>query len=193
MARIKLKYVNAFANHDRKNPRVRYYFRRRGSKAISLPGVPGSEEFMAASAAALAGLPDVAIGASRTLPGTINALTVSYYGSDDWRKLAADTQKNRRRVIERFRAQHGDKRVSLLQREHISGMLAAIAGPSAKRGWLKAIRGLLRAAVPTMRRDDPTEGIAGIKMPKTKVTTHGPTRRSRGTARTGRSQRSSGS
>ena len=78
------------------------------------------------------------------------------------------TQKNRRRVIERFRVQHGDKRVALLHREHILGMLAAIERPSAKRHWLKAIRGLLRAAVPTMRRDDPTEGIAGIKMPKTK-------------------------
>ena len=47
-------------------------------------------------------------------------------------------------------------------------MLAAIEGRSTKRRWLKAIRGLLQAAVPTMRRDDPTEGIAGIKMPKTK-------------------------
>ena len=71
-----------------------------------------------------------------------------YYRSDDWQKLAADTKKNRRRVIERFRAKHGDKRVALLQREHILGMLAAIERPSAKRHWLKAIRGLLRAAVP---------------------------------------------
>ena len=30
MARIKLKYVNAFANQGRKDKRVRYYFRRRG-------------------------------------------------------------------------------------------------------------------------------------------------------------------
>ena len=36
---------------------------------------------MAAYAAALAGLPDAAIGASRTVPGTINALVVNYYGS----------------------------------------------------------------------------------------------------------------
>ena len=35
---------------------MRYYFRRRGTKAIPLPGLPGSEEFMAAYAAALAGL-----------------------------------------------------------------------------------------------------------------------------------------
>jgi integrase len=168
MARIKLKYINAFANCGRKDKRVRYYFRRRGGKAMPLPGLPGSEAFMAAYAAALAGLPQVEIGASQTLPGTINALVVNYYGSDDWQKLAVDTKKNRRRVIERFRAEHGNKRVALLRREHILGMLATIERPSAKRHWLKAIRGLLRAAVPTMRRDDPTEGIAGIKMPKTK-------------------------
>jgi len=48
MAVIRLKYVNSFANRDRKNCRMRHYFRRRGEKAISLPGVPGSEEFMAA-------------------------------------------------------------------------------------------------------------------------------------------------
>lgn len=58
MAHIKLKYVNAFVNRGRKDKRVRYYFRRRGSKAICLPGLPGSEEFMAAYAAALAGLPE---------------------------------------------------------------------------------------------------------------------------------------
>jgi integrase len=147
---------------------MRFYFRRRGGKAIPLPGLPGSEEFMAVYAAAFAGLPHVEVGVSRTLPGTINALVVNYYGSDDWQKLAVDTKKSRRRVIERFRAEHGNKRVALLRREHILGMLAAIERPSAKRHWLKAIRGLLRAAVPTMRRDDPTEGIAGIKMPKTK-------------------------
>src|SRR5262245_57269190 len=141
MAHIKLKYINAFANRGRKDKRVRYYFRRRGGKALPLPGLPGSEEFMAAYAAALADLSQVEIGARRTLPGTINALVVNYYGSDNWQKLAADTKKNRGRVIERFRAEHGNKCVALLQREHILGMLAA---------------------------DDPTEGIAGIKMPKTK-------------------------
>jgi hypothetical protein len=40
MALLKLKYVNSFANRDRKNGRVRDYFRRRGEKAIPLPGLP---------------------------------------------------------------------------------------------------------------------------------------------------------
>ena len=47
-------------------------------------------------------------------------------------------------------------------------MLAGIGKLSARRHWLKAIRGLLRSAVPSMRKDDPTEGIATIKLPKTK-------------------------
>lgn len=170
MARIKLKHINAFSNKGRKNGRVRYYFRRRGQKAaIPLPGLPGSDEFMAAYAAALATIPAALdIGADRTHPGTINALIVDYYRSAEWMNLSDDTRKTRRRIIERFRTQHGDKRVALLRREHVELMLAGIKKPSAKRHWLKAVRGLLRFAVPTMTRTDPTERIPAIKMPKSK-------------------------
>ena len=96
MAQIKLKYVNGFCNRDRKSQRVRYYFRRRGAQAVPLPGLPGSEEFMAAYHAALAALPDKSseIGASRTSPGTINALVVAYYKSASWKNLAPDTRKS---------------------------------------------------------------------------------------------------
>jgi integrase len=169
MAVIRLKYVNGFTNRDRRDGRVRYYFRRRGEKAISLPGVPGSEEFMAAYAMALAAqLEQIEIGAGRTLPGTINALIVDYYSSAEWNALSEDTRKTRRRIIERFRVKHGDKRVALLRREHIEKMLAQIFKLSSKRHWLKAIRGLLRFAVPTMLRVDPTDGIAAIKLRRTR-------------------------
>jgi integrase len=106
--------------------------------------------------------------ASRTNPGTVDALVVTYYKSGAWNGLASDTRKTRRHIIEKFRAQHGDKCVALLHRDHLLKMLAEIANASAKRHWLKAIRGLMQAAVPSMRKDDPTEGIAGIKLPKTK-------------------------
>src|SRR5262249_54453298 len=170
MARIKLKYVNAFPNRRRKNERVRYYFRRRGFKAIPLPGLPGSEAFMEAYQMALAAIPDTdrhEIGSRRTEPGTIDALVVSYYKSDEWLGLAEETRKTRRPIIEKFRTKHGSKRVRLLNREHVVKMLAEITRPTAKRSWLKAIRGLLKHAVPTMRKDDPTEGIS-IKLPRTK-------------------------
>jgi hypothetical protein len=89
MAKIKLKYVNGFSNRDRKSQQIRYYFRRRGTKAIPLSGIPGSEEFMAAYSMALATILDSAeIGASRTSPGTINALAVDYYRSQEWKDLA---------------------------------------------------------------------------------------------------------
>jgi integrase len=112
--------------------------------------------------------PQIEIGAKHTKPATIGALVVQYFQSSAWSELAADTQKMRRRIIERFRSQHGDKRVALLQRGHVEKMLAEIEKPSARRHWLKAIRGLLRSAIPVMRGDDPTEGIAGIKLLKTK-------------------------
>ncbi len=167
MTAIRLRYVNGFRD---RHGRVRYYFRRRGEKAIPLSGLPGSETFMAAYAMALAAVPDQPeiIGTSRTMPGTINALAVDYYRSTEWDDLSVDTRKTRRRIIERFRAKHGDKRVVLLRHEHIEKMLAEIAKRSAKRHWLKAIRGLLRFAVPTMLKIDPTEGIANVKLAKTK-------------------------
>jgi hypothetical protein len=167
MTRIRLDYVHEFVDRHGK---IRRYFRRRGQKRVRLPGIPGSEEFIAAYQTAMAAQPMATeIGASRTLPGTINALVVAYYVSDAWNnQLEEDTRKTRRRIIERFRVQHGDKRVALLQREHIERMLAAIEKPSAKRHWLKAIRGLLRSAIPSMRRDDPTENIATPKLPKSK-------------------------
>ena len=169
MAHFRLKYVNAFVNRNRKNQRLRCYFRRSGHKAIPLHGLPGSEEFMADYAAALSDSSEgTSIGADRILPGSIDALVALYYRSSEWQSLSADTQKTRRRYIERFRIEHGDKAVAALRRHHIEALLAAIANPFAKRHWLKAIRGLMRAAVPSMRKDDPTAGIANIKLRKTK-------------------------
>jgi integrase len=165
--RVKLPpYVHGYTD---RHGRPRFYFRRGGFKQVQLPGLPWSPEFMAAHAAAMGqSTPSVEIGASRTNPGTISALVVAYYRSQKWNGLAADTQKTRRRIIEKFRAQHGDKRVALLHSEHIIKMLAAIDKPSSKHHWLKAIRGLLQSAVPSMRKDDPTKAIESIKMPKSK-------------------------
>jgi integrase len=161
------KYVQAFIDRSGKS---RFYFRRPGFKSVPLPGLPWSPEFMATYEAAMGGetAPRVEMGACRTKPGTINALVVSYYKSDEWTRLTSDTQKSRRRIIERFRAQHGDKRVALLRQEHIIKILGAIERSSAKRNWLKAIRGLMQAAIPIMRKDDPTAGITSIKLPKSK-------------------------
>ena len=168
VARIKLKFVNGFTDRF---GRARYYFRWRGFAAIPLPGVPGTDDFMATYSTALAGIPDQPeVGSRTTLPGTIGALVVDYYNSDEWQHgLAEETRKTRHRIIERFRARHGDKQVALLAPEStLRKMLGEIATRSAKRHWFKAIRGLLRFAVPTMLCDGPTVGMTPIKLPKSK-------------------------
>jgi hypothetical protein len=75
-------YVNGFVDRHGK---ARYYFRRAGFKKVALPGVPWSPDFMAAYQTVLAGQP-IAIGEDRTLPGSMQALSISYYGSAQyWR------------------------------------------------------------------------------------------------------------
>ena len=48
MTRIRLQYVHEFVDRHGK---VRRYFRRPGSKSVSLPGLPGTVEFMNAYSA----------------------------------------------------------------------------------------------------------------------------------------------
>lgn len=93
---------------------------------------------------------------------------MTYYSSGDWTSLEADTRKTRRRIIERFREEHGRKRAALMQREHFVAMLDKIEKATAKLHWYKAIRGLMKAAVPSMRKDDPTDGIPAPKLLKSK-------------------------
>src|SRR5262249_3951875 len=164
MTSIKLPYVQAFTARGRRF----YYFRKPGSARIRLPGLPGSEEFMAAYQAALADSSAVEIGASRTMPGTLNALIIAYYKSAEYlHVLSPATQKYRRNIIERFRAPRGDRPVKLLEQRHVAAILEHIKKPHARKSWLKAIRGLMKFAVQIgMIAKDPTIGIQLIKLPK---------------------------
>jgi integrase len=163
MARIKLAHVNSIKD---RHGRVRYYFRRRGFKNVRLLGLPGSAEFMEAYGAALADAKPAEIGARRTQPGTVAALVAAYLGSIAFSNLAAETRRSRRGILERFRAEHGDKRVTLLGRQHVERMVAAKAAtPSAARNFLNALRVLMHFAIETgIRSDDPTIGVKRVKL-----------------------------
>jgi len=125
LTKIRLQYIHEFRDRHGK---IRRYVRLPGRKRIPLKGAPGSEEFMAIYQAALAGAPRVEVGASRTRPGTVNAAVISYLNSSAFQSLAPNTRRNQRHILERFRAQHGDKRIALLQPGHIDRMVAAKAG-----------------------------------------------------------------
>ena len=80
---------------------------------MRLPGLPGSPEFNRAYEDALAGAA-FEIGTRRTRPGSVNAVVVAYYQSLEWGAVSAGTQTQRRSILERFRAAHGDKPIALL-------------------------------------------------------------------------------
>lgn len=164
MTRILLRYVHEFTDRHGK---VRRYFRRPGFKRVPLPGLPGSEEFMAAYQAALSGesAPKVENGASRERPGSVSALIARFYRTAQWAGLAASTQATYRGIFERFRTEHGDKRVALIGREHIKRMHEArLATPMAANNWLKMMRLLLDFAVEEgLRGDNPARFVRGVR------------------------------
>jgi enterobacteria phage integrase len=79
MTRIHLRYVDRFVD---RHGHVRHYFRRPGGKRLPLQGMPGSNEFMAAYEAALAGGDAPAVEANaRGEPGTFSRLAAQYFVS----------------------------------------------------------------------------------------------------------------
>ncbi len=77
------KYVQGFMDRHGK---ARFYFRRAGFQSATLPGLPWSPQFMAVYEAALAGQP-APIGKDRVVPGTLRALSVSYFNSLGFRSM----------------------------------------------------------------------------------------------------------
>ena len=156
------KYVQAFID---RNGKPRFYFRRPGFKSVPLPGLPWSPQFMEVYESALSGQP-LQIGASKTKPGTVSAAIVGYYYDQSFLALAPSTQRPLRGILERFRAEHGDKRIALLQRQHIIALLRS-KKRFAARHWLMAIRALMKYAVEIgLREDNPA---AGVKLPNLKT------------------------
>jgi integrase len=149
MASIRLEFVQSFVAKGRPY----YYFRKPGCARIRLPGLPGSDEFMAAYAAALAAsAPRGDIGASRSTPGSIAGLIAAFIGSDDSRQgkkgpLDPMTWRKRLAILNAIREEHGSKQVKGLRREHFTGLLLDGKPPHAKMNWLKTIRPLMAFAI----------------------------------------------
>jgi integrase len=158
------KFVHGFIDRHGK---PRWYFRRAGFKQVRLPGLPWSPQFMEAYESALAGQP-APVGAGRTIPGTLRALAVSYFASPAFRMTRPSTQYTYRNVIDRLCAEHGDKRVALLQRDHVVKLLAARANtPGTANALRRSLRALMQHAVEIkMRADDPTRDVRKIPTAK---------------------------
>jgi integrase len=143
MTTLTLKFVKRYKDRHGK---VRHYYRRPGYAQTALPGDPGSEEFMAAYA--LAHESKTTAGEARTRPGTIRALVVAYYQSNDWRELGPDTHRTYRHALDRFcetagenGVKYGDLPARGLQRRHAYQILdRGQETPGATRNLIKRLR-----------------------------------------------------
>ncbi|WP_299176966.1 hypothetical protein [uncultured Brevundimonas sp.] len=161
---IGFPHVSAFRDRHGK---VRFRFRRKGSRVVCLPGAPGSPEFAEAYAQAVAGVTSkLEVGAGRTVPGTINALAVAIYQSAEWTQLAATTQATYRGIIERLRRDYGHLGVKGLKADHVRKMRdLRRETPTAANNLLKVLRWMMAFAVErNLRQDNPVIGIKPLKV-----------------------------
>src|SRR5262249_51791101 len=158
MVKIRLRYV--VEDTDRHgNPRL--YFRRKGRSKVRLPGLPGSDEFMAAYKAALAEAGGGERHKSRATRGSFGYLCLAYYASATFKALDGSTQSWRRRALDAVCERHGDKPVALMRGKHVRMLRDELADrPGAARNRLKALRALFRWATEVDEAPhDPTRDV----------------------------------
>ncbi|WP_182915374.1 tyrosine-type recombinase/integrase [Rhodopseudomonas palustris] len=163
MKRKNPKHVHEYTDRHGK---ARYYLRRPGLPKVALSGLPWSPEFMTAYESAMAGeVRRPPIGASRTLPGTVNAAIVSYYQSGAFGSLAASTRQSRRAILERFREKCGPLQLKAMPTAALQRIMDGFS-PLAARNWKKALRGFVDHCIANqfLQRDP----LAGVKLAKTK-------------------------
>jgi integrase len=164
MTRIR-KHVHSWIDDRHGKAKARFYFRRRGSRQVPLPGLPGSPEFEEAYQLALSGMPTPAPIGRRVRAGSLGALVIAYFNSPAFLALARATQSTYRGILEAFAHEHGAKPYALLTRKHLEAMLARkMRAPAAANHWLRLIKALTRFAVrQELRADDPARDIDYIR------------------------------
>jgi hypothetical protein len=155
--RVRYPYVKRYRDG-------RLYLRKPGLAPVRLPGPFGSHEFEVAYYAALAAKP-VEIGASRTIPRSMNALIVAYYDSVEFKALRSSTARVYRGILERFRVDYGNKdAVGLTPRKVRDLMAEKRATPDTANRLLGILSSLMELAINQgWREDNPTFGITRLK------------------------------
>lgn len=146
-----------------KKRRIR--FRARGVDTY-LPYPPIGNDFEKAYAEALAGVTEwrANLGASRTRPGSFDALAVSYYRSPEFQGLRDSTKQTYRRIIENFREKHGKRMMRDLRREHLKAIIGDMAErPQAANRLLSLLKLMLDHALDnSWIASNPAQGIKGF-------------------------------
>lgn len=154
-------YVSAY--RDRHGV-LRWRYRRPGFPQSQTRELFGSESWWTWYAAADAAK-KIEVGATRTSPGSLNAVAVAYYASSDFKRLADVTQRTYRNIIDRFRDTAGGLPVAKITAAHVRKWVDNRADrPAAANTFLKVFRALMRFALERdMVKADPTIGVRPVK------------------------------
>lgn len=144
-----------------------WYFVKRGYPRVRLPGLPWSPEFMREYEKA-AKTPKASIGEDRTAQGTMNALIISFYSSQEWRSRKPSTQATYRGILERMREELGKYPVKDFQRKHIKAVIdKKAATPAAANRYLSILEILFDYAIDEeLRPDNPAKLVKKISYEK---------------------------
>jgi integrase len=162
MTSIMLPYIQEYRDRHGK---VRRYFRRPGFKRVTLPGTPGSPQFMAAYESALsAERPPIG---RKHGEGTVGDLVVSFYRSAYFENLKPRSQRVYRLVLDKFSHEDGHRLVRDMPRRVAMSMIEEIGAtrPGMANLTVKAIRRLFAYAIKKeLRNDNPFVGIESYKL-----------------------------
>lgn len=159
------KHCSLVIDKHRKGKARRIRFRHKGVDTY-LPYPPVGPAFEKAYAEALAGVVEWRenLGASRTRPGSFDALAVSYYRSPEFTGLADSTKTTYRRIIENFRKDHGARRLRDLRREHLRAIIGGMNDrPQAANRLLSLLKIMLDHALGNeWIQANPAMGVKGF-------------------------------
>src|SRR5215510_3054775 len=165
MTKIKLSYIHEYRD---RHGRLRRYVRRPGTRRISLPGLPGSPEFMQAYSDAVAGTPAPVRG--RHKPGTLGALAAEFQKSAEFANLKPSSQATYRTVLGPVLERDGHRLVRDLPTDKARKILQEIGEhrPGMANLTRAVLRRMFRFAIAVgQRRDNPFD-----QTPKYKLGTH---------------------
>ena len=148
------QYLHVFEDRHGKE---RIYFNCAGRPKIPLPGPLYSEPFWIAYHKAKEGQPEKpSPGATKTKPGTMNALITEYYQSSAFTSKAPSTRTTYKNQLEAFRKEYGDGPVAEIKAKHIDAILGEIAKKSTAQAHKlrKRLATLFRLAVKWEYRED---------------------------------------
>jgi integrase len=164
MTRIRLKYVNEYRD---RHGRVRRYFRRPGCRAIPLPGLPGSIEFMQAYQTALAIVSPPPPSLKHVITDSLAALTAGYLRSSDFANLSPTSQASYQVALKPVLAAHGHRLVRDLTKvaaRHVVEQIGAVRPGMANLTKAVLSKVIAYAIEIDVRTDNPFAGLKPYRL-----------------------------